>query len=651
MSTKTARWKKILKGAAGVLMTVAVLLWVLKAYRDAHYFDNYDPRAPLNLVVQETIEVNRETPEKGLSLTRFTFDGYRGERVPALISLPAKSGGKKLPAVVFLHGIGQNKNFLKQIASPFNQAGFAIASFDQFTQGERKLKTQSFLAQLEAFRQRPAKTVNEARRLIDYLATRPDIDPGRIYLVGASYGAVTGSTLMARDPRLRAGVLVYGGGDLSKLADSYANHLKVAVLLGLIDGKNLNPEKPPLPILTPAQERKVALVLGCIKPLVRYFLGVADPIHYVARISPRPIYFQNGKHDVLVPAAAGAALQEAAREPKTITWYESDHVGINLEHTKRVLDDGLKWLLEQDDPFRASQERVTTELIRDPHFQSGFHLIDPKPGRRRAYGRLSGVELNSEPVWDLDQWSSRFPLTAEPPRNLKPGVQCWLNPGKTIRRGAPGLTEADLSLGVNAITEYDKRARKAGEPWVHLLVEQSFADPPALANVASARLQLKARLLRSEFQRTDDYSPGLHAAQFQMFLMLQNRNRESRGHGHLVWFGIPLYDDRSPFPKEHKQQDTGGTAMFIFTPGGEVFSDRSAHDGQWITVDKELRPLFLEALETAWQRGFLLESRDLADYRITGMNLGWEVPGLFDAEMQVRDLSLKVETKSACASP
>ena len=78
-----------------------------------------------------------------------------------------------------------------------------------------------------------------------------------------------------------------------------------------------------------------------------------------SQISPRCVYFQNGRCDVLVPASAGKALQDAAKEPKKITWYESDHVGINLEHTKRVLEDGLRWLLELDDPFRAPEERVT----------------------------------------------------------------------------------------------------------------------------------------------------------------------------------------------------------------------------------------------------------------------------------------------------
>ncbi len=271
-------------------------------------------------------------------------------------------------------------------------------------------------------------------------------------------------------------------------------------------------------------------------------------------------------------------------------------------------------------------------------------MIDPKPGRREEYGILACATGQVEPAWDLDQWSSRFPLAAGSPTSPRSGVCVWANPGKTVTLGEPGTTEADLGLAVNATTEYANRARRSGEPWVHLLVEQKFAAPPSLAILTAARLKLEARLLRSELRRTDDYSPALHAAQFQMFLMLQNRSRESPGFGQLVWFGIPLYDDRSRFPKEHQAQDTGGTAMFIFTPGGEVFSDRSAHDREWIRVNRELRPLFLDALATAWRRGFLRESRNLADYSVTGMNLGWEVPGLFDVEMQVRNLSLEVQT-------
>ncbi|MCX6904925.1 MAG: hypothetical protein NTW03_15885 [Verrucomicrobia bacterium] len=82
--------------------------------------------------------------------------------------------------------------------------------------------------------------------------------------------------------------------------------------------------------------------------------------------------------------------------------------------------------------------------------------------------------------------------------------------------------------------------------------------------------------------------------------------------------------------------------MFIFSPAGDVYTTHSAHDRAWVTIDKDLLPLMRKGLETAWQRGFLTESRAWSDYRIAGMNLGWEVPGLFQVELQMRNLSLKV---------
>jgi len=39
----------------------------------------------------------------------------------------------------------------------------------------------------------------------------------------------------------------------------------------------------------------------------------------------------------------------------------------------------------------------------------------------------------------------------------------------------------------------------------------------------------------------------------------------------------------------------------------------------------------------AWKRGYLLQSRTLADYGIGGMNLGWEMPGLNNASVQIRN--------------
>jgi hypothetical protein len=45
-------------------------------------------------------------------------------------------------------------------------------------------------------------------------------------------------------------------------------------------------------------------------------------------------------------------------------------------------------------------------------------------------------------------------------------------------------------------------------------------------------------------------------------------------------------------------------------------------------------------LQEAWSRGVLLDSQDFADYKIGGMNMGWEMPGMNDASIQLGNYSV-----------
>jgi len=167
-------------------------------------------------------------------------------------------------------------------------------------------------------RRRGAKTVIETRRLIDYLQTRPDIAHDRIYLVGASYGAIMGSTAAAFDPRIRAVVLVYGGGNIKRLLNSKASRVELGRWHGLVTAVSA------------------------------WLLAPADPIHHVGKISPRPILFQNGTDDSLVPKEATEALFEAAREPKSQTWYNGDHIGEDPKTVEAALNEAIAWLRNHD---------------------------------------------------------------------------------------------------------------------------------------------------------------------------------------------------------------------------------------------------------------------------------------------------------------
>ena len=294
---------------------------------------------------------------------------------------------------------------------------------------------------------------------------------------------------------------------------------------------------------------------------------------------------------------------------------------------------------------RGASEGPGRELIQDPSFRRGLNACRPAPGRHDRYGVLEGFEA-LPPAWDLVQWSSREAIPIAPNRT-DAEVRTWSNRYKSVQLGAGSGsgTAGELVLAVNGWEEYGERARRDGEPWVHLLVEQFFENPPALSELTGARFRISVRLLHSRLRRTADYSTGRHAAQFQVFLTLQNRNPGSTGHGKFLWFGIPLYDDRHRVPPAHKTQDTAGSGMFIYTPSGDSYAETSAHDGSWLQVDREILPMLREALETAWKQGFLVESRKADDYRITGINLGWEVPGILDVSMAVKGLGLRATTK------
>ena len=294
----------------------------------------------------------------------------------------------------------------------------------------------------------------------------------------------------------------------------------------------------------------------------------------------------------------------------------------------------------------AEKIPAESELIGDNHFQQGFILWETPPGRHVKYGQLPGI-TNALPVWGLSQWSSRFPLSADAGIRLAGSGINWSNQAKSVTVGPPGSERADISLALNTGVEYSPNSRKAGEPWVHLLVEQELEPPVALEKLSAAKLHVEARLLRSKRLPMENYSPGVHAAQFQIYFTVQNRKHGSKGYGDLLWFGVPIYDDRHAFPQDFAEQDFGGTAKFIVMRGWKNFSDITTHDGKWVTVDKDLIPLMRAALNTAWSRGFLKDSQEFGDYYIGGVYMGWELPGSFDVAMQVRNLSLKAVTRTS----
>ena len=144
--------------------------------------------------------------------------GY-GERMRVHVFVP-KTGQGPRQAVVFVPGLGQFLGRSSSAAPPILGAiDFVVKSgrvlvmpvmkgsyerFDGFLSltGDRYLQT---------FRQRVRDWRQEMGQLLDYLATRGDVQPDRLAYSGLSFGASVFLPVLAMEPRFKAAVLILAG--------------------------------------------------------------------------------------------------------------------------------------------------------------------------------------------------------------------------------------------------------------------------------------------------------------------------------------------------------------------------------------------------------------------------------------------------------
>lgn len=234
--------------------------------------------APLDV----TEKVVKETEE--YTLYRVEFNGIKaGSRVPANLYVPRKAEFKgPFPAILLQYGTGGNKNtnYIVAIGQIAVSKGLAVLTIDAPDRGDRKGKEGP---KLNFFDSRFLQYLGDYSRATDYLMTRGDLDHARIGYVGISWGAITGVTYAAHDPRIRLVASLVGGGNFPSLIPGGAPEDLIAK--------------------------------------VRVF----DPFYHVALIAPRPLLLINVTKDQLVPRILGEALQKAAPAYAKRVWLECDH--------------------------------------------------------------------------------------------------------------------------------------------------------------------------------------------------------------------------------------------------------------------------------------------------------------------------------------
>jgi dienelactone hydrolase len=229
---------------------------------------------------------------------RFSYLSTNDQRVPALLfTPPGASANHPVPCLVILHGLGGSKEIMAGMALEAAKAGYASLVIDEYGQGERgSLKTVPG-QQAQELATTVSQTTVDVRRGLDYLATRPEINSKRIGLAGVSLGAIIGTVVSGVDTRIKAAVLISGGGDWGLILKTLSS--RDATVGGRSTSAFKNVNWANLSIL----------------------LSPEDPLTFAPHIAPRPILMLGGRKDTTIVPQAQQELFDAARQPKQIVWY------------------------------------------------------------------------------------------------------------------------------------------------------------------------------------------------------------------------------------------------------------------------------------------------------------------------------------------
>jgi dienelactone hydrolase len=188
--------------------------------------------------------------------------------------------GTRRAAVIFVHGLGGNRLTLLPEARVFASHGYGVLLYDSRASGESEgtLATWGDREQLDL------------RAAVDFVASRPDVDPGRIAALGFSVGGSTVALGSAADPRIHAVILHATWTCLhDEMKAKYGRY-------GLLSWG---------PAL-------VAMRLAGVQP------NNVRVLDHIRAISPRPLLMIAGASDDDTPVAVMRRVFEAAGPPKQL---------------------------------------------------------------------------------------------------------------------------------------------------------------------------------------------------------------------------------------------------------------------------------------------------------------------------------------------
>jgi cephalosporin-C deacetylase-like acetyl esterase len=172
-----------------------------------------------------------------------------------------------------------------------------------------------------------AAAVRDGRRMLDFLESRPDVDPQRIGTAGVSLGSMLACVLQGVDSRVRAGFFALTGGGMAEVLYDSGEKPVRAFRDRIVEQHSLATREEFLAFATP-------------------FVGPIDPLSYAERIPNESVLMVSGRFDRVIPPERSQVLWEALNRPSwtklptghyqamPFLWYAAN---LGADHFDRVL--------------------------------------------------------------------------------------------------------------------------------------------------------------------------------------------------------------------------------------------------------------------------------------------------------------------------
>lgn len=160
------------------------------------------------------LEARRDTAWKrrDLNYERVYFQGRYRDQIPALLCYSDLAHSRPLPAVLIMPGSTRDKEAVwrpRDLLGLWADAGFWAMSIDRPYEGEREGDLGQAVAQ-KGLAAVWGEYLYDLQRALSYLESRPEVDTGRLGMLGLSMGGWEAMALAAVDTRVK--VVVIAGG-------------------------------------------------------------------------------------------------------------------------------------------------------------------------------------------------------------------------------------------------------------------------------------------------------------------------------------------------------------------------------------------------------------------------------------------------------